>query len=87
MIAIDLKKIKQFSVFRRKLELILIRKLNLQQSSMRREIETSDLDEFIDILKDFFNQQNYLLQPQKRTSRSKQRFLLCLDNCEHLLAI
>ena len=46
VIVLDLKKIRTFSEFRRKLELTIIKKLRLQHSSKRQVIEKSDTDEF-----------------------------------------
>ena len=51
---VNLKSDRLFSVLIRKIKMILINKLKLRHSSKRDEIERADFDEFIKILKDFF---------------------------------
>ena len=54
IIMINLKSDRSFNVLVRKLKMILINKLKLRHSSKRDEIERADFEEFIKILKDFF---------------------------------
>ena len=88
VIVLDLKRINNFSEFRRKFELTLIKKLRLHSSSMRQVIEQADNEDFAKHLVSFFNQTDdeFILNYKKRDQRSKLTFLLCFDNCEDLLS-
>ena len=88
VIVLDLKKVKLFNEFRRKLELTIIKKLRLLNSSKRQVVERSDFEEFSHLLADFFNQsdEDFVLNNKRKDKRSKLTFLICLDNCEDLLS-
>ena len=88
VIVVDLKKIKLFSEFRRKLELTVINKLRLLNSNKRQVIERADFEEFCHLLTDFFNQsdERFVLNFKRKEKRQKLTFLICFDNCEDLLS-
>ena len=87
IIMINLRNDRSFTVLMRKIKMVLINKLKLRHSAKRDEVERADFDEFVKILKDFFQQKDddLKIKHAKRVSYNKPKFLLCFDNAEEVI--